>query len=141
MYQPGVTCHREEDECENVLWLLCVHSHLEESPPRAKGAGGSSGAQISSVTQDQDSSSKSVILVSVLSMNIYSHVYFTVTLFSNRNMVNFTFTEENSNHRLAGTFAESFLRCAELCTTWFIRRECSYNNKVERGYLLPSHVE
>lgn len=65
---------------------LCVHPHLEESPPRAKEAGGSDGAQIY-----QDSSGRSIILVSVLSMNIYSHVYFIVTLFSSRNIINFTF--------------------------------------------------
>lgn len=42
-------------------------------------------------------------------------------------------TEENSKHRLAGTFAESFLRCAELFTAWFIRRGCSYNSEVQEG--------
>lgn len=107
-----------------------VWKEAHQEPGRLEG---SSGTEISSVAQVQTSSGRSIILASVLSTYIYRHIYSEVLYFQQKYYsfhFHFVKTKEPPPHRLAGTFAESFLRLAELLTNWFIRRVLSCNSEV-----------
>lgn len=119
---------------DTKTWLLHVHPCLEGSPPGAREAGGQQWYRdqfcCTGSNQFWQVYNPRLCIVNIhLQADIFRSALFSTEIL----LISLSFCKDKRNpppHRLAGTFAEGFLRLAELLTNWFIRRVLSCNSEV-----------